>query len=133
VFRADPPRQWAVFDLGVLIVSPTGIGVGLVGLNVGGTKTGILGQVGMVGLAVTREATTVTIDIQKEAGTATGRAAGVEDRLNKRARIRLGIGGHPERLTLGFGVLSVGAEIDYGILYHTVLGLSHRLSVSYSR
>jgi hypothetical protein len=126
-------RNWTVYDLGILIRSTAGISVGLVGLNVTGKSTGILGQGGMVGLAVTREATTVTVDVQKEAGTATGGAAGVEYRLSELARIRLGIGGHPERLIMGFGVKGIGAEIDYGILYHTVLGLSHRLSLSYSR
>ena len=109
------PRQWVVADLGVLIVSSTGI------------------QVGLVGLAVTWGTTTIILDIQKEAGTPTGSAFGIEFRSSEIGRIRFGVGGHPERLTMGLGVRMTGAEFDYGILYHTVLGLSHRVSLSFTR
>lgn len=126
-------HDWLVFDLGLRIDNSKGIGVGMVGWNVGGTKTGILGQGGMVGLAVTKASTTLTVDVQKEAGTATGGAVGVEFRVSASGRIRLGVGGHPERLTLGVGVRKTWMEIDYGILYHTVLGFTHRVSVAFSR
>ena len=126
-------HDWVVFDLGLLIRSSRGIGVGMVGWNIGGTKTAILGQGGMVGLAVTRATTTLTVDVQKEAGTATGGAVGVAIQVSTFGQIRLGVGGHPERLTLGVGVRKAGAEIDYGILFHTVLGFTHRASVAFSR
>lgn len=125
-------RQWVVWDLGVL-VGGDGIYVGMVGFNAGGKRTGILGHGGAVGLAVTRAATTVTIDVQKEAGTPTGGGVGLELDVHPSVKFRLGIGGYPERITLGLGVLRAGAVIDYGISYHTVLGSSHRASIGFRR
>jgi len=127
------PRQWVVADLSVLIVSSTGVQVGLVGHNVTGKKVGVLGQGGMGGLGVTWGTTTIALDVQKEAGTPTGSAFGIEFRPSEIGRIRFGVGGHPERLTMGLGVRKSGAEFDYGIWYHTVLGLSHRMSISFTR
>jgi len=126
-------RRWPVFDLGLLIVGRNGIPVGLVGRNTGGSQTGILGHGGMVGMSVTRDRMTFAIDVQKEAGTPTGGAVGLEIRVSAIAAIRAGVGGYPERLTLGLGVRCGLAEIDYGILYHTVLGFSHRVAISLTK
>jgi hypothetical protein len=126
-------HSWTVFDLGVVIESKTGIRVGMVGWNAGGSHTGILGHGGMIGVAVTRSGNTITVDVQKEVGTPTGGGVGIEWQVHRDVAIRIGVGGHPERMTLGMGVTQMGATFDYGILYHTVLGLSHRASMSVSR
>ncbi|SVD07192.1 uncharacterized protein METZ01_LOCUS360046 [marine metagenome] len=123
-------RRWVGYDLGILIRSTPGISVGLVGQNTTGKSTGILGQVRLVvwlSLASRQQSRSIC---RREGERQRMREVGVEYRLNESGRLRLGIGGQSERLTVGFGVTKLGAETDYGILNDTVLELSHRLTLS---
>ena len=126
-------HRWNVVDLGLRIDSGSGVCVGMVGWNATGHRTSILGHGGAVGVSVTREGMTVVVDVQKEAGAPTGGGVGVELTLRRGAWVRLGVGGHPERMTIGIGVARASMAIDYAAMYHTILGVSQRLSVSVSR
>lgn len=126
------PRSWVAFDLGLHAAGET-VRVGMTGRNVTGNAIDVLSQGGAIGVAVSWGPTTVTVDVQKEAGTETGGGVGLERAVSRSGWIRFGIGGYPERLTLGVGVRRGGLSFDYGILYHTILGFSHRASLGFGR
>ena len=57
-------------------------------------------------------------------------SAGAEYNPARRVMLRMGVGARAERLSVGAGVIHRGFRIDYATLYHTVLGLSHRVSLT---
>ena len=127
-------RRWAVFDLGVQAVLKKGVTWGLAAWNAGGTRMGVLGQGGMMGLGVeVGEGVVLVVDIQKESGMPTGSGVGLEYRLREGILLRVGAGGHPERVAAGMGVRKGWMQVDYAALFHTVLGVSHRVSMRFSR
>ena len=73
------------------------------------------------------------VDVQKEAGMPVGMSAGMEYRAGKRVALRTGAGGGPERLSLGVGLQRGALGVDYAAVYHTVMGLSHRVSLTVGR
>ena len=121
---------WTVFDLGARVLPVKGVALGFVAWNVGGTKVGLLGQGGMVGIGFeVAPGLAMGVDVRKEAGMPTGVSTGLEYGVRDRAWLRGGAGGRPERLSLGVGVRYGVFRVDYAAVYHTVLGISHRLSV----
>ena len=72
-------------------------------------------------------------DLRKESGMPTGSGVGLEYRLRPGMVLRLGAGGHPERMAAGLGVRKGWVRVDYAALFHTVLGVSHRVSVHLGR
>ncbi|MDE3000559.1 MAG: hypothetical protein OXU79_15925 [Gemmatimonadota bacterium] len=127
-------RAWTAFDLGARIVLSPRITLGLAAWNAGGQSVDVLGQGGMagVGFEAVRNVT-LLVDVRKEAGRPTGVSAGVEYRPARRMMLRMGAGGRAERLSVGAGVLHRGLRIDYATLHHTVLGLTHRVSLTIGR
>lgn len=95
--------------------------------------TALLGQGGAVGVGIEVLPTvTVVADVQKEANLPTGAGIGLVFRAHPALVLRTGAGSRPERLTAGFGVQKGELAVDYAALWHTVLGLSHRASITFS-
>lgn len=127
-------RRWTAFDLGIRAYLTEGVVWGLSAWNVGGVKVGQLGQGGMSGVGVeVAPGAVLLVDVRKEAGLPTGTSVGVEYRYGDGLALRMGAGGRPERLSVGVGVKRGVFTVDYAAVYHTVLGLSHRVSVSVGR
>ena len=130
----DVKRAWTAFDLGARIVLRPKVILGLAAWNAGGQSVDVLGQGGMagVGFEVVPDVA-LLLDVRKEAGRPAGVSAGVEYSPARRVMLRMGAGGRAERLSVGAGVIHQGFRIDYATLYHTVLGLSHRVSLTMGR
>ncbi|MDE2888694.1 MAG: hypothetical protein OXR72_10790 [Gemmatimonadota bacterium] len=127
-------RAWTAFDLGVRIVLSPRIALGFAAWNAGGQSVDVLGQGGMAGVAFEAvRNVALLVDVRKEAGRSTGVSAGVEYRPARRVVLRMGAGGGAERLCVGAGALHRGLRIDYAALHHTVLGLTHRVSLTIGR
>ena len=127
-------RAWTAFDLGARIVLRRTVTLGLAAWNAGGQSVDVLGQGGMAGVGVEVVPNlALLLDVRKEGGRPTGVSAGMEYSLAHRVMLRLGAGGRAERLSMGAGVIHRGFQIDYATLYHTVLGLSHRVSLTLGR
>ena len=131
---AGANRAWTAFDLGARIVLSSKATLGLAAWNAGGQSVDVLGQGGMagVGFEVVPDLA-LLVDVRKEAGHPTGASAGVEFSPSRNVTLRLGTGGRPERLSIGMGVSRGVFRIDYATLYHTVLGMSHRVSMTIGR
>lgn len=126
-------QQWAVFDLGLRVQMNDGAFFGVVARNAGGVRTSLLGQGGAVGVGVeVLPSVTVVADVQKEANLPTGAGIGLVFRAHPALVLRTGAGSRPERLTAGFGVQKGGLVIDYATLWHAVLGVSHRASITFA-
>lgn len=124
-------RGWTAFDLGAKIVVRPKVTLGLAAWNAGGASVEVLGQGGMAGVGCqVLQNLALLVDVRKEAGRQTGVSAGVEYCPARRVMLRMGAGGRAERLSMGAGVIHRGLRIDYATLYHTVLGLSHRVSLT---
>ncbi len=124
-------RAWTAFDLGARIVFGPKFILGLSTWNAGGKSVDVLGQGGTAGLGFQVVPNLVLVlDVRKEAGRPTGVSAGVEYVPARRVMLRMGAGGRAERLSVGAGVIHRGLRIDYATLYHTVLGLSYRVSLT---
>ena len=127
-------RGWTAFDLGAKIVVRPKVTLGLAAWNAGGASVEVLGQGGMAGVGCqVAPNLALLVDVRKEAGRQTGVSAGVEYSPARRVMLRMGAGGRAERLSIGAGVIHRGIRIDYATLYHTVLGLSHRVSLTVGR
>ncbi len=127
-------RAWTAFDPGARIILGPRITLGLAAWNAGGQSVDVLGQGGMAGVGFeAARNVSLLVDVRKEAGRPTGVSAGVEYRPARRVMLRMGAGGRAERLSVGAGVLHRGLRIDYATLHHTVLGLTHRVSVTFGR
>lgn len=128
------PRRWTAFDLGFRALLNDRVFAGATAWNAGGTRTGMLGQGGAFGLGVhIAPDLTLLADVQKEAGLPTGGGVGLAWDVASALVFRTGIGGRPERLSAGVGVRRARLSIDYAAVWHTVLGLSHRVSLSMGR
>ena len=126
-------RRWLVFDLGMRVLLNDVIDWGVAAWNVSGVRTGVLGQGGQMGVNIqVVEAVCLLASVQKEAGMPTGFAVGVEHDVAKMLVLRVGIGSQPERFSAGFGLRQGWFEIDYAGVWHTLLGLSHRVSLQMS-
>ena len=124
-------RAWTAFDLGARIVFGPKFILGLSTWNAGGKSVDVLGQGGTAGAGFQVVPNlALLLDVRKEAGRPTGVSAGVEYVPARRVMLRMGAGGRAERLSVGAGVIHRGLRIDYATLYHTVLGLSHRVSLT---
>lgn len=124
-------RAWTVFDLGARIAFGPKFILGLSTWNAGGQSVDVLGQGGTAGAGFQVVPNlALLLDVRKEAGRPTGVSAGVEYIASRRVMLRMGAGGRAERLSVGAGVIHRGLRIDYATLYHTVLGLSHRVSLT---
>ena len=124
-------RGWTAFDLGAKIVVTPRVTLGLAAWNAGGASVNVLGQGGMAGVGCQIVPNlALLVDVRKESGRQTGVSAGVEYSAARRVVLRMGAGGRAERLSMGAGVVHRGFRIDYATLYHTVLGLSHRISLT---
>ena len=127
-------RSWTAFDLGARMVLGAQVMLGLAAWNAGGQSVDVLGQGGMVGVGFeVAPDLALLVDVRKEAGRSTGVSVGMEYSLARRVMLRLGAGGPAERFSMGAGVAHRGFRIDYATLYHTVLGLSHRVSLTLGR
>ena len=127
-------RSWVVFDLGTRVVFPGGVRFGMAAWNVGGTSMSLLGQGGMAGIGIeVSPGVFVLVDVRKESGLPAGGGAGIEFEMGKRTKLRLGVGNQPERFSGGFGVRKGYFTIDYSAAYHSILGVSHRVSLTIGR
>lgn len=127
-------RAWTAFDLGARIVLRPKVILGLAAWNAGGQSVDVLGQGGMAGVGFQVVPNlALLVDARKEAGRPTGVSTGVEYSPARRVMLRMGAGGRAERLSVGAGVIHRGLRIDYAALHHTVLGLSHRVSLTIGR
>lgn len=127
----QPARRWTAFDLGFRILLNDRLFAGATAWNAGGTRTRIIGQGGAFGLGMhIAPDLALLVDIQKEAGLPTGGGAGLAWEIAPALVLRTGIGGRPERLSAGAGLRQRQLAIDYAAAWHTVLGLSHRVSLS---
>ncbi|GEM_PF-1163956 len=128
-----PGRQWVVFDLGLRVRLNKGVFLGVAARNAGGVRTALLGQGGAVGVGVEVLPTVMVVaDVQKEANLAIGAGIGLLFLAHPTLVLRTGAGSRPERLSAGFGVQKGGLSVDYAILWHTVLGVSHRASITFA-
>ena len=124
-------RGWTAFDLGAKILVRPKVTLGLAAWNAGGAWVDVLGQGGTAGAGFQiLPNLALLVDVRKEAGRQTGVSAGVEYTPDRRVMLRMGAGARAERLSVGAGVIHRGFRIDYATLYHTVLGLSHRVSLT---
>lgn len=124
-------RGWTAFDLGAKFVVRPKVTLGLATWNAGGVSVDVLGQGGTAGVVCQVVPNlALLVDVRKEAGRQTGVSAGVEFSPARRVMLRMGAGGRAERLSVGAGVIHGGFRIDYATLYHTVLGVSHRVSLT---
>ncbi|MGA1199198.1 MAG: hypothetical protein ACO36I_22115, partial [Candidatus Latescibacterota bacterium] len=88
------------------------------------------GQGGQRGVMIrVVEGVCLLASVQKEADMPTGFGVGVEHYMAKALVLRVGIGSHPERFSAGFGLRHGWFEIDYAGIVHTLLGMSHRMSL----
>jgi hypothetical protein len=128
--RGRQSRQWMVLDLGTRVSLHDSVWWAITARNVSGVRAGILGQGGEMGLAIDLgQGADLLVSVQKEAGVPTGFALGIENAAAPGLVLRLGIGSQPERLTAGLGLSRGWLALDYGGNWHSVLGLSHRLSL----
>jgi len=128
------PRRWGLVDLGVQLRVRSGLSLGMWGWNAAGTGVAALGQGGALGFSTpVGPSTVLTADVQKEAGLSPGYGVGLEHRVCRALVLRMGAGGQPERLCAGAGVRRGSLVVDYAASYHTVLGVSHRVSLGYAR
>ncbi len=126
-------RRWLVFDLGMRVLLNDVIDWGVAAWNVSGVRTGVLGQGGQMGVMIrVVEGAYLLASVQKEAGMPTGFGVGVAHDVAKALVLRVGIGSQPERFSAGFGLRHGWFEIDYAGIGHTLLGLSHRMSLHMS-
>ena len=127
-------RGWTVFDVGMQARLGGGAHVGIRAWNVGGMAIALLGQGGSIGVAFKPAVfLTAVVEMAKEAGTPTGVGVGGEYKTGKFLILRVGAGGGPERTAMGVGIRRLGATFDYAALYHIILGVTHRVSISFSR
>lgn len=127
-------HQWMVLDVGLRGRSRGGLNWGVSAWNAGGESVRVLGQGGMAGLAFEAiPGVRLAVDVQKEAGTPTSVSVGLAWKAGDRVVLRAGAGGRPERLSLGIGVSGGGFRVDYAAVYHTILGVSHRISITFGR
>ena len=125
-----PTQHWVVFDVGIKLQMREGIFLGAAIWNAGSRHTSLLGQSGTVGMGIAiMPRVALVADIQKEANFPTGAGIGVLYHIHPQLVLRTGAGGHPERLSAGFGVQKNGFAIDYAAVWHTILGITHRASV----
>jgi hypothetical protein len=68
--------------------------------------------------------------VEKETGRATGGGAGVRWRVTPTVELRAGAGDQPERLSGGLGLRRGWLQVDYAALQHSLLGLTHRVSIA---
>jgi hypothetical protein len=123
-------RRWLVLDLGMRVLLSHEIDWGVAAWNVSGVQTGVLGQGGQMGVMIrVVEGVCLLASVQKEADMPTGFGVGVEHYMAKALVLRVGIGSHPERFSAGFGLRHGWFEIDYAGIVHTLLGMSHRMSL----
>jgi hypothetical protein len=124
-------RQWFVFDLGLCATAGETTRMSLWARNAGGTAIDLIGQGGSAALSCRTSARVwLSAEVSKEAGLPTGLGVGLEFEPHKGIRLRGGAGGEPERMSIGFGLARGACLLDYAAIHHTVLGLSHRISVS---
>ena len=127
-------RAWTAFDLGARIALRPKVTLGLAAWNAGGQSVDVLGQGGTVGIGLEPvTGVALLVDVRKEVNRPTGSSVGLEFRPGRSVMLRLGVGGRPERLSMGLGVSRGVFRIDYATLFHTVLGLSHRVSLTLGR
>ena len=127
-------RRWTVFDVGMRARLRKAIDVGVRAWNAGGTDSGLLGKGGAIGVALQPVLTVwMVVEITKEASHPVGISVGGEYGWRDTLTIRLGAGGEPERTTMGIGVRRNRLEMDYAAIYHTLLGVTHRLSISFRK
>ncbi len=124
-------RAWSAFDLGAR-TRLTDRAVWAVSFwNVSGRGAEVLGRGGMMGLLIeTAPGVILQVDVKREVGLPTGLSVGLEFRSGRSVMLRAGAGGHPERLSFGIGLLKRKLRLDYAAIYHTVLGVSHRVSLT---
>jgi len=123
-------QQWTVFDLGLRIVLNKTVQWGAVAWNATGVRTGILGQGGAMGFAAQlAEGANLFASVQKESGMPTGFGVGIQNQVVSSLVLRVGIGSQPERFSAGFGLQHSWFKVDYAGIWHTVLGMSHRVSL----
>ena len=127
-----PTQRWVVFDAGIRLQIRKGVFLGAAIWNAGGRHTSLLGQSGTVGMGITVMPQVVLVaDIQKEANFPTGAGIGIIYHIHPQLVLRTGAGSRPERLSAGFGLRKSGFAIDYAAVWHTVLGITHRASVTF--
>ena len=127
-----PTQHWLVFDAGIKLQIREGVFLGAAIWNAGGRHTSLLGQSGTVGMGIAIMPQVVLVaDIQKEANFPTGAGIGIMYHIHPQLVLRTGAGGRPERLSAGFGLKKSDFAIDYAGVWHTVLGITHRASVTY--
>lgn len=126
-------RRWLVFDLGLRVLFNDVMDWGVAAWNASGVRSGILGQGGQMGVTIrVGDDACFVASVQKEAGLPTGFGVGVQHDVVKRLVLRAGIGSQPERFSAGFGLRQGWFEIDYAGVWHTFLGVSHRVSLHMS-
>ena len=113
-----------MFDLGVKIVLPERVRVGVSAWNAGGNRTRLLG----IGFEVSPDVSLVA-DFRKESGLPTGGGVGLEFVIGKSVMLRLGAGNQPKRFSGGFGVRKGTITVDYSTAFHSILGIFQRVSV----
>lgn len=127
-------RRWFVGDLGVRVLVHESVTWGLVARNVSGVQTGTLGQGGAMGVAIrVDDGTSLLASVQKEATVPTGFGLGIEHQVVSMLILRVGIGSQPERMSAGFGIQRGWLALDYAGVWHSILGLSHRVSLRLER
>lgn len=124
-------RQWYAFDLGVCVTTGGQVRVSLWARNAGGTDPDAIARGGSLGIAwMASDRIRLSAEVLKEADLPPGLGAGLELSVRRGVWLRGGAGGEPERTCLGFGMARGAWVLDYAALYHTVLGLSHRVTLS---
>ena len=128
----DVDRDWLAFDLGARAAVGRGTEVSLWAWNAGGSGTALVGQGGSAAIGfVPAQRIRVSAEMSKEAGLPVGFGVGLVHSPAEILTIRCGAGGQPERLSLGVGVSKGTWSVDYAAIHHTVLGLSHRVSLRF--
>ncbi len=123
--------KWFAFDLGVRAFITERVVWAVSSWNVSGRDVEVLGQGGMMGIAFeTASNVVLQVDVKKEVGTPTGLSVGVEYGSGRMLTLRSGAGGQPERLSFGIGLQRGRFGLDYATVYHTILGVSHRASLT---
>ena len=125
-----PGRRWMAFDLGSdIAVTKTGR-LSFWAWNAAGTATKHIGQGGAMGLSFNAaDRIRISSEVSKESGYPTGLGVGIAYRPFNNVALRGGVGGRPERLSVGLGLVRGIWRVDYAAVHHTILGLSHRVSV----
>ena len=125
-----PRRRWAAFDLGSDVAVTRTSRLSFWAWNAGGTATKHIGQGGAMGLSFEpADRIRISAEVSKEAGHPTGLGIGIAYRPFGKVALRGGVGGRPERLSIGIGLPKGIWRVDYAAVHHTILGLSHRVSV----